>query len=276
MAMFFRKREASSNRRTRASASNIQGFPPTVSIVTVRTVGVGPSVVVSVSSTLHRQPDRTVAVGATDRAMTAVSTLGTVVKDVGEALEGGPIVKAVAGLVLTVVKIADECQVCKDAVKNLANRLEKTTADIVRLVAEMAPHSERMDPARRNRILQALAEYFGLVQEIEQKLVVLKRYTKWNRLLLRRTALLRQFGDYERELDRAAQNFQRDLLCGIATDVAILNDSSKQQGLRSTEISAFFFLILPHEPRGQRVYFNLYIEQGQGSDRNLRDRSTRR
>ncbi|KAF9030132.1 hypothetical protein BDZ89DRAFT_684851 [Hymenopellis radicata] len=69
---------------------------------------------------------------------------------------------------------------------------------------------------------------------------MLKRYTKWNRLLLRRTALLRQFGDYERDLDRAAQTFQRDLLCGIATDVAVITNS-KQPGSRSAEISAFFF-----------------------------------
>ncbi|KAF9030122.1 hypothetical protein BDZ89DRAFT_1159506 [Hymenopellis radicata] len=229
MSIFFRNRGASSNRRTRTSAPNIQEFPPTVSIVTIRTVGINPSAVVSASSALHHRPSRTVDVGATGRSMTAVDTLGTVVKDVWEALESVPIVKTVAGLVVTALKIADECQVCKDAVKSLSSRLEKTTADIVRLVAEMAPHSERMDPARRNRIRQALAEYFRLVQQIEQHLIALKRYTKWNRVLLRKTALLRQFEDYERDLDRAAQNFQRDLLCGIASDVAVTHQSTKAE-----------------------------------------------
>ncbi|KAF9012804.1 hypothetical protein BDZ89DRAFT_478299 [Hymenopellis radicata] len=98
-----------------------------------------------------------------------------------------------------------------------------------------------MNPDRLAKIEHSLEEYLQLVLEIQRKLVKMKRYTTWKRIVVRRTALLREFEDYERELDQTAQNFQRDLLCGIATDVAVIHQ--QQRSSKRLDISAVFLLM---------------------------------
>ncbi|KAF9016627.1 hypothetical protein BDZ89DRAFT_400208 [Hymenopellis radicata] len=246
--------------RTQENASNIPSRLMPASTAPVSPAIPAPYTMPSplLVASVHDQHDSTVLA---DNVLTASSTICTLAKDVGEALAAVPGFKAVAGVVVTTLKVAEECQVCRRAVKGVSTRLEMTTTDIVRLLGELATQGEHMNPDRLAKIEHSLEEYLQLVLEIQRKLVKMKRYTTWKRIVVRRTALLREFEDYERELNQTAQNFQvnlafvlcvklcfsrqsatqRDLLCGIATDVAVIHQ--QQRWSKRLDISAVFLLM---------------------------------